>query len=265
MRAGRQGQRMHRHPRTIAGASVSRPLNEEWRRLAVDPRTRARLASWPAELARYGDATALLGAVGREGGLPMAVADQVLATLVRVGREDALAARIALQRVVPGLVRAADRRTAGHHDRRQRVFDDLVANAWLVIRGYPLERRPTKIAVNVLRDAEYLTFARPARLRSATERPVAVGADWRRLAPCGLDGRPEDHTDAAAELADVLARAATAGVDRRDVAMLGSVVLGGWSAGEIAQRFSVTTRTVRNRRVRTTAALVALVAATEAA
>ena len=119
--------------------------------------------------------TALLAAVGREGGLPMAVADQVLAALVRVGRDDALAARIALQRVVPGLVRAAVRRTAGRHDRRQRVFDDLVANAWLVIRCYPLERRPAKIAVNVLRDAEYLTCVRPARLRSATERPVAVG------------------------------------------------------------------------------------------
>jgi hypothetical protein len=216
-------------------------------------------------LARYGDAPALLAAVGREGGLPMAVADQVLAALVRVGRDDVLATRIALQRVVPGLVRAADRRAAGRHDRRQRVFDDLVANAWLVIRCYPLERRPTKIAVNVLRDAEYLTCVRPARLRSATERPVAVGAEWRRLVPCGLDGRPEDHTDAATELAGVLALATAAGVEQRDVAMLGSVVLGGRSAGEVARRFSVTTRTVRNRRVRTTTALAAMVAATAAA
>jgi hypothetical protein len=257
---------MHRHPRTIAvGATVSRQLNQEWHRLAADPRTGDRIASWPPVLARYEDATALLAAVGREGGLPMAVADQVLAELVRVGREDVLAARIALQRVVPGLVRAALRRTAGRHEHRQRVFDDLVANAWLVIRCYPLERRPVKIAVNVLRDAEYLTCVRPARLRSAGERPVAIRAESRRLAPCGLDGRPEDHVDAAAELAVVLAFAAAAGVDRRDVAMLGSVVLGGRSTGEIAQRFAVTTRTVRNRRVRTVAAVSALMAATAAA
>jgi hypothetical protein len=257
---------MHRHPRTIvASASVSRQLNEEWRRLAADARTAALIASWPAELACYRDPTALLAAVGREGGLPMAAADQVLAALVRVGHDDALAARVALQRVVPGLVRAADRRTSTRREQRQRVFDDLVANAWLVIRCYPLERRPTKIAVNVLRDAEYLTCVRPVRLRSATERPVVVRAGSRRLVPCGLDGRPEDHADAATELAEVFALATAAGVDRRDVAMLGSVVLGGWSAGEIAERFAVTTRTVRNRRVRTTAALAAAMAATTAA
>jgi DNA-directed RNA polymerase specialized sigma24 family protein len=244
---------------------VSRQLNQEWHRLAADSGTGDRIASWPAVLARYEDATALLAAVGREGGLPMAVADQVLAELVRVGRHDVLAARIALQRVVPGLVRAALRRTAGRNERRQGVFDDLVANAWLVIRSYPIERRPVKIAVNVLRDAEYLTCVRPARLRSASERPAAIRAESRRLAPCGLDGRPADHADAAAELAEVLAFAVAAGVDRRDVAMLGSVVLGGWSTGEIAQRFAVTTRTVRNRRVRTTAAVSALMAATTAA
>ena len=175
------------------------------------------------------------------------------------------AARIALQRVVPGLVRAADRRTSAQHERRQRVFDDLVANAWLVIRCYPLERRPAKIAVNVLRDAEYLTCVRPARLRSATERPVAISPESRRLPPCGLDGRPEDRPDAPAELAEVFALATAAGVDRRDVAMLGSVVLGGRSTGEVAERFAVTTRTVRYRRARTTAALAAVVAATAAA
>jgi len=257
---------MHRHPRTIAAsASVSRPLNQEWERLAADPRTTARIASWPTSLARYGDAPRLLAGVGQEGGLPMAVADQVLAALVAVGHDDRLAARIVLQRVLPGLVRAAVRRTAAHHEHRQRVFDDLVANAWLVIRCYPLERRPVKIAVNVLRDAEYLTCVRPARLRSATERPTAVRADSRQLASCGLDGRPEDHADAASELAELLAFGAAAGVARRDLAMLGSVTLGGWSSGEVAERFTVTTRTVRNRRVRTTAALAALVAATAAA
>jgi hypothetical protein len=256
---------MYRHPPTIAaGASVSRQLNHEWERLAADPRTSVHMASWPAALARHGDVAALLAAAGREGGLPMAVADQLLAEVVRIGRDDVLAARIVLQRVVPGLVRAAVRRTGSRHEWRQRLFDDLVANAWLVIRCYPLERRPTKIAVNVLRDAEYLTCVRPARLRSATERPVAVHPESRHLVPCGLDGRPEDHTDIAAEVADVLALAAAAGVDRDDVALLGSVVLGGRNATEIAQRFAITTRTVRNRRVRTTTALAALVAASAA-
>ena len=253
---------MPRHPRpSAAGTSVSRPLNEEWDRLVADPSTARRVATWPAVLARHPGPEALLAAVGRDGRLPMAVADQVLAELVRVAREDPLAARIALQRVLPGLVRVAVRRTAHRHDRRQRLFDDLVANAWLVIRSYPLERRPVKIAVNVLRDTEYLTCVRPARLRSATERPIAVPPESRHLVPCGLDGRPEGHRDTPAEVAEVLALGAAAGVDRRDVAMLGSVVLGGWSVDEVAERFAVTTRTVRNRRVRATAALATLVAA----
>ena len=246
-------------------ASVSRQLNQEWYRLAADAETTARVAAWSAPLARYGDAASLLDAVGRDGGLPMAVADQLLAELVRVGRHDSLAVRIALQRVVPGLVRAAVRRAAGNGQRRQGVFDDLVANAWLVIRTYPLERRPIKIAVNVLRDAEYLTCVRPARLRSGTERPMHVRPESGHLMPCGLDGRPEDQPDAASELTEVLAHGVAAGVGRHDVAMLGSVALGGWSSGEVARRFAVTTRTVRNRRVRTTAALAALVAATAAA
>jgi len=90
---------------------------------------------------------------------------------------------------------------------------------------------------------------------------VAVRPESRHLPPCGLDGRPEGHTDIAAEVAEVLAMGPAARVDRRDIAVLGSVVLGGWSADEIAARYAVTTRTVRNRRVRTTAALAALVAA----
>jgi hypothetical protein len=93
---------------------------------------------------------------------------------------------------------------------------------------------------------------------------VAVHPESRHLAPCGLDGHPDAHTDTAAEITDVLTQAAAAGVDRDDVALLGSFVLGGWKTAQLAERFAVTTRTVRNRRVRTTAALAALVAATAA-
>ena len=80
-------------------------------------------------------------------------------------------------------------------------------------------------------------------------------------AVCGLDGRPENQPSSTSELADVLAFAAASGVCRRDVAMLGAATLGGWSAGQVAAQFDVTTRTVRNRRRRTTKALEALMAA----
>jgi DNA-directed RNA polymerase specialized sigma24 family protein len=220
----------------------------------------SRMARWPRDLARHCDGNRLLAAIGREGGLPMAEADRLLAELVRVALHDALAARVVLQRMIPGLINTAARRTSGRPAERQDMFYDLVANAWLVIRAYPIERRPAKIAVNVLRDAEYVTCVRPRRLRSAGEVPSGVAAQP-RVEPSGLDGRPIDRRPAAIELARVFSLGAASGVSRRDLAMLAAGSLEGWAAAEVATHFAVTTRTVRNRRARTTAALAAVVRA----
>jgi DNA-directed RNA polymerase specialized sigma24 family protein len=244
-----------------ARLSVARRLNDEWRRLATSPAFCAHLRRWPAELARYEDGDQLLVATGRDGGLPTADADHLLAVLIELARHDELAARVVLQRVIPGLINAAVRRTSGRPGQRQQLFDDLVASAWLVIRRFPIERRPAKIAVNVLRDAEYVTCVRPHRLRSAGELPDDFAGAERRLAPTGLDGRPLDHRPPATELARVFRLGAASGVCRRDLAMLAAASLEGWLAAEVAAHFDVTTRTVRNRRARTTAALAAVVRA----
>ncbi len=241
--------------------SIARRLNDEWRRIAHDAGVATRIASWPAPLDKYGDADHLLATVGREGGLSMPEADAVLAALVTVARADTTAARIVLQRLVPGLVTAAVRRTAGRPGERQDMFDDLVASAWVLIRTFPIERRPAKIAVNLLRDAEYVVCVRPTRLRSAGEIPTLLSPDDRQWGPCGLDGRRADQRPAVSELVAVLADGVAAGIPRRDVAMLATTVISGCPAEETARRFAVTSRTVRNRRVRTTAALAALVAA----
>jgi hypothetical protein len=241
--------------------SVAHRLNEEWRRLATSPTLCSQLARWPRELGRHRDGNQLLAAVGRDGGLPMAEADRLLAALVREARHDTLAARVVLQRVIPGLVNTAVRRTSGRPTDRQEMFDDLVANAWLLIRTFPIERRPAKIAVNVLRDAEYVTCVRPRRLRSAGEVPSGVGTEERRAAPSGLDGRAVDRRPAAVELAGLFSLGAASGMCRRDLAMLAAGSLEGWAVTEVAAHFAVTTRTVRNRRARTAAALAAVVRA----
>jgi hypothetical protein len=254
---------MPRSSRSNAGRrlELSDTLNDEWARIVADPRTTARMAGWPYLLARYGDAASLLDAVGRNGGLAMEEADRLLGELVRVAGDDVLAARVVLQRVLAGLVNAAVRRTAGRPMDRRAVFDDLVANAWLVIRSFPIERRPTKIAVNILRDAEYLTCVRPVRLRSSGELPAAFHVDGDPLPRCGLDGVPDGCHPVVHELVSLLSMGAEAGLRRRDLAMLGAVTVGGLSVAEVAERFRVTPRTVLNRRVRTTAALASLVAA----
>ena len=244
-----------------ARVSVARRLNDEWRRLATSSAFRAHLRQWPVELARHEDGEQLLAATGRDGGLPTVEADQLLAVLIALARHDELAARVVLQRVIPGLINAAVRRTSGRPGERQQLFDDLVATAWLVIRAFPIDRRPAKIAVNVLRDAEYVTCVRPHRLRSAGELPDDFAGAERRLAPTGLDGRPLDHRPPATELAGVFRLGAASGVCRRDLAMLAAASLEGWPAAEVAAHFDVTTRTVRNRRARTTAALAAVIRA----
>jgi hypothetical protein len=244
-----------------ARLSVARRLNDEWHRLATSPELRSRLAGWPPELACYHDGHRLLAATGQDGGLPMVEADRLLARLIGLGRHDVLAARVVLQRTIPGLVNAAVRRTAGRPAERQEMFDDLVANAWLVIRAFPIERRPAKIAVNVLRDAEYVTCVRPRRLRSAGEVPDGGAVHERGVAPSGLDGRPLGRRPPATELARVFRLGVASGVCRRDLAMLAVGSLEGWPLTAVAAHFSVTTRTVRNRRARTTAALAAVIRA----
>jgi hypothetical protein len=241
--------------------SLSDHLNDEWARIATDARTAAHIATWPPSLAGQGDVRLLLEALGRDGGLPVEDADALLGELVRVGRDDALAARVVLQRVLPGLISAAVRRTAGRPADRRPLFDDLVANAWLVIRAFPIERRPVKIAVNILRDAEYMTCVRPLRLRSSGEVPVALPGDSHSLPCCGLDGAADGRRSVAHEVLSVLTIGAAAGLPRRDLATLGAATVGGMSVAEVARRFSVTPRTVLNRRLRTTAALASLVAA----
>jgi hypothetical protein len=241
--------------------ALSDTLNDEWARIAADTCGAAQIDQWPDQLARYGHPDTLLAAVGRGGGLPMEEADQLLAELVRVGRGDVLAARIVLQRVLPGLVTTAVRRTAGRPIDRLALFDDLVANAWLVIRSFPIERRPTKIAVNILRDTEYQTCVRPVRLRSSGELPAALFVDGHSLPRCRLDGTPEGGRPVVHEVVSVLIMGAAAGLRRRDLAMLGAATVGGLTVAEVAERFRVTPRTVLNRRLRTTAALASLMAA----
>jgi hypothetical protein len=240
-------------PRSLAAA-----LNAEWRRLCRDPRTARRLARWPLPPVAPTDPAGLLAAVGREGGLDPGAADTMLAAVVRIAADDDVAARIVLQRVIGALVLVAVRRTRERPADRQRLFDDLVATAWMVIRTYPSERRPAKIAVNIVRDAEYLTCVRPRRLRSASEVPTLLtpGA----LGTCRLDGRPAGQAEPAAELAELLSLGLAAGVDRTNLAMVAQVHLLGRSVEDVARQYRITSRTLRNRRKAVTRELAALVA-----
>lgn len=227
--------------------------DREWQRSRRHRGTPARLAEWGRTdpvLLPYTDLDTLLGATGRD--LPMAEADGVLAAVVRRAATDDLAALVVLRRVLPGLLRIAVRRSAAGRRPARALFDELTASAWLVIRTFPLDRRPAKIAVNILRDAEYLVCVQPYRLRSARERPA--GDEAVTAARAGLDGRPEGSPrHAGVELGELLELARAGGVTDDDVELLRALYLAGEPVHAVARRLAVSPRTVLNRRLAATA------------
>ena len=228
-------------------ASLTASWNEDWARRCADPRSGPEL-------------TAVLAACGADLTVPMEQADAALAALIGRARTDDDAARTALQRVLPGLVLVAVRRSRQRPEDRRRLFDDLVANAWCLIRTYPLERRPTKIAVNILRDAEYLTCVRPARLRSAGEVPV----EERRRPDRGSDhlgGDIDRDPHPAYQVAVLLNFGRRAGLPPEDARLLERLHLAGERVEDVARDLGVTARTVRNRRHAATQRLAVLAAA----
>jgi DNA-directed RNA polymerase specialized sigma24 family protein len=192
----------------------------------------------------FADLDELLGLAGHRSERT-AEANAVLGRLVDAGQVDQLASRVVLQRVLPGLL-AAVRRQGPDGD-----LEELIGAAWLAIRSYRTDRRPERIAANLVRDATYLAFTAPRRRRSATE----VAVDPRRFDETPAD----DSLNAFQELAGLLAAARRAGLPDEDAELVRRLVRTG-SPSAVAAEWNVTTRTVRNRRDKATARLRELAA-----
>lgn len=99
--------------------------------------------------------------------------DHYLSRLTALARHDELACRIVIQRILPGLIAIAVRRGRIVPEGASFALDQLVSCAWLVIRNYPIDRRPCRVAGNLLRDIEYQAFVRDNRTkRSRSEVPT---------------------------------------------------------------------------------------------
>jgi hypothetical protein len=167
------------------------------------------------------------------------VADAALATLVERARVDVAAARIVLRRILPGLVAVAGRRSRISSLPAQDVLHEVVATAWIAIRSYPIERRPRRIASNLVRDAEYLMFVRSARLRHVDE------TDFEGVTDTGASTEPQST---GAEVIALLADGRRAGIDAEGLNLLGRLALTDVSVGDLAAELSCTPRTILNRR-----------------
>lgn len=119
--------------------------------------------------------------------------DAVLGALIRLLQEgDELAGRVVLQALLGGLVRSCGGRAE--------AVEDRIGQAWLVIRSYPIERRPTRIAANVILDS--LKACRREQVRAWAEFSVAA-AELDQAVSVGDDDQPTSArqvVDAAARL-----------------------------------------------------------------
>lgn len=214
-------------------------LQREWDRLARRRDAVGRARCWQLPLGHIDSLDDVLARTGYGPG-PHAErqANDFLAELVIVGRDDELAARVVLQRILPGLASRARRRGRTHIDQIE-AFDELLSCAWTVIRLFPAERRPSHIAANLIRDAEYHAFVKRSRRRQV-DQPVPDHE---------LDRVDADDVDALTELAQLLDDARRAGVDPDDL-RLAAALASGRSTAEVAASLDVTDRTVRNHRRR---------------
>jgi hypothetical protein len=235
------------HPWTSRSRSTGRlrmadDLNREWRRLDTDPRSIARATGWQI-LPPVERLDLFLTCAGYGGPSDDITGDRVLSRLVAVARGDELAARVVLQRILPGLISTAVRRGRIAPGGPVEAFGELVAVSWEVIRAYPIERRPERVAANLLRDVEYQAFVRPQRRLTLEVRVGDLESAFEELCVVEADVDPGGRS----ELQEVIDWARRRGVDAAHIDLLRRVGAGGSSA-EIARALRCTERTVRNRR-----------------
>ena len=139
-------------------------LEREWQALAggaLVPRLRVWRREEPALAAFATPDTVIRFLHSRAPGLEK---DGVLRALLARSRTDPLAARVVLQALLPGLKGLA-RRIFLDADDVEQLWQLLLASAWEQIRTYPLERRPRRIAANLLLDSMRATLDELARER----------------------------------------------------------------------------------------------------
>lgn len=171
-------------------------------------------------------------------------ADEVLRPLlVEAHRGDDLAGRVVLQALLGRLVGMARRD-------REAVVDDYVAALWCVLSGYPLDRRPVRIAANLALDTlKAVHRERAGSVRSgATCRPA--GDELERLLDAASLPTTTRHSADADELTavDVLdAGRRLRLIDDTTRGLLHHVYVEGLSGREAAQRAGTTQGSLRVR------------------
>jgi hypothetical protein len=235
-------------------AGLFEALDHEWSRLSRD-RAAARELDTVCRVAggavALGDVERYVRAAGPEAG------DRVLLALVRLAvAGSSLAARVLLQLLLPGTRRLARQWWAlGDADERAAA---AVTAVYQRICCYPVDRRPGRVAANILLDAA-------RELRGAVPRVVLAPTPdpWGQLRGHGrAPGPAQPAPHPALELVEVLVEAVQDQViDAADARLIARSRIGGDRIADLASHRGSRPRTLWDRRQRAEHALVSAHAA----
>ena len=226
------------HP--SGSAPLVRKLVTEWGTIASQPRSLRQVNRWNLP----GGYIASLDEVLLRSGYGIDTAyencDAFLFALVQRASHDELAARIVLQRILPPLIAIAGRRGHITQGGFNAAFNEILGQAWILIRTYPTDRRPAKIASNLVRDTEYFAFVRSTRLKKLEIENWSDDVDEKFIA--------EDKIlDPGIELALILHDAVKQGMTGAPLQLL-TRLSSGETLDDVAAEAGVCVRTVRTWR-----------------
>lgn len=225
-------------------------LEDEWEELVRSSRLADALRAWAADdPALHFDSPAALVETAENRHRP-GDADVVLAALARRAGTDDLAARFLLQLVLPGCKRML--RLYGRHDPEEWAAL-VVSTMWDCIRHYPIDRRPERVAANLLLDARQRVIRAVRRHRPTAPLHRLPEHDLPAVAP-----GPGPAAEAVSAVGEAVRRGR---VDLDDARLVVLTRLGGVTVAEVARHARTGEQTVRRRRHRTEARLRAVVAA----
>ena len=211
-------------------------LAQSWRQGFAGRRLSQQLRGWgeaePA-LARFDGNTERLFLFLRTP--PDPERDLVFCALLRQAKRDQLAGLVVLEALLPGLktLFGGILVEAGESDE---LLALLLTNAWEQIVGYPVERRPGRVAANLLFDTQKATLKELAKRRKATSAPLS-----------GREPAPEQQADG--ELA-VLQGLAAGVLNRPEAELILETRFGDRSLHVLAATYGTGYRALLMRRIR---------------
>jgi len=226
-------------------------LNTEWSRIVTRRSTTRTFRQWQHDEPAVEQFRSISDLVEAAHDPERTCPDAVIAALLRVGADDDLAWRAVLQIVIPGIARVIRRLAPGEH-RLDDVAATVITAAWGRIAEYPLERRPTNIVANIVIDTRQ-SASRALYPKRVIEIPTLEL------------GQRYASNDGSASPVDVLVRLIERAVrnqivtaDQARIVVLSRVH--GVPCNELAAERGVLPHSLRRRRLRIEAALIAAAA-----